>query len=136
VQVSNGADVMLTSTPTCVLLAMVQHFMLADHMSAWVARPALGLLSAEAATQILCDGVAECNSLCDIERVEDDDTGLGNCAGKFALLLEKSHLLLQPEKDVVQLLGLWVQSFFQQGESSSELEIMSWLGLLLCRRKE
>jgi hypothetical protein len=53
---------------------------------------------------------------------------------RFVVLLEVVHLLKQPAKDVVQLLGRWAKCFLSRGDTGPEKHIMAWLITLLCRQ--
>jgi hypothetical protein len=130
-QVSSGAVVVLEAAPTCVLVAMVQELLHAQHWSAWIDRASLQLLPA-AAINLVHTAQRQAD---DISFTDILSANLScGYAVAFGALLENAHLLPQPHRDVVQLLGRWTHSFFQAGDSDAEMCILSWMGKLLCRR--
>jgi hypothetical protein len=132
-QVSKGSEVIFSSVPTCVLVAMMQRFML-DSETPWVTQESFTCASSKSKYALNHDeeqGAVPAHLTVDALTSEV----LHKLDGRrFVALLEAARLLKQPAKDVVQLLGGWARCFLCRGDTSAERHIMAWLVCLLCRR--
>jgi hypothetical protein len=132
-QVSRGSEVLFSSVPTCVLIAMMQRFML-DSETPWIVQDSFSCLSSKSKFALHCDqeqGGLPSHLTIDALKPEVLHELDGS---RFVALLESAPLLKQPAKDVVQLLGGWAKCFLCKGNTSAEKHIMAWLVCLLCRR--
>ena len=126
-QLSCGQAVLLDDTATCVLLAMVQEFVMAESSSAWISA-AIAARLAKSAERAL----------------PQQSQQLRGCVGRpaaltsahaqvYRALAEHADLLQQPERDIVQLLIVWTESLLGTDVTDALDTLQAWLAVLLCR---